>query len=160
MKKLRKGFTLVELLIVISILGALSASMAGSMGNATATAKASTIVANIDTCITAAKLFYAENLSDANINSSKDIEFLEETTDYIPNWSKFKENGNITYSAVEGAGPSNWAVKVDFTKAPDKENIATALKKIKGYDATDDATKIDAGAFKVKLMSGTIEAGS
>ena len=43
MKKLRKGFTLVELLIVVAILGSLSAAMSLSSGRATASAKASTI---------------------------------------------------------------------------------------------------------------------
>ena len=48
MKKARKGFTLVELLIVVAILGILSVSMMMSVGGTTAKAKASMIASNFD----------------------------------------------------------------------------------------------------------------
>ena len=100
-------------------------------------------------------MFYAVNLSDKNINKSKDAEFLTNAA-YIPNWSKFSSNGNITYAPANGVGPDAWAVKVDFSTAPDKENIAAALKKLVGYNNESAATQIDKFKFNVTLASGDV----
>ena len=155
MKKFRKGFTLVELLIVISILGALSASMAGSMGNSTAAAKASTIAANVDTCIAAAKMYYAANYNE-NLTSETAAAFLNPTDEnavkYVPNWAKFN-SGNVIY-AVDDAGKdaNGWAIIITITSAPDKDAILTALTKIPAYkDLADKKYTI-----KVVLLTGEV----
>ena len=163
MRNLRKGFTLVELLIVISILGALSASMAGSMGNSTAVAKASTIVANIDTCKAAAKMYYSANYNE-NLATYTAAKFLAPTDDevtagavkYVPNWSSFTTAAkNIVYgidAKDSGQGADKWAVQVDFSLAPDKDDILTALKKNVGYENIAASTY----KFKVTLLTGEV----
>jgi len=60
--KLRKGFTLVELLIVIVIIGILAAAMLLASGAATASAEASNIVSNLRSLKSASLMFYADNM--------------------------------------------------------------------------------------------------
>lgn len=60
--KMRKGFTLVELLIVIVIIGILAAAMLLSSGSATASAEASNIVSNLRTTKAALLMWYADNM--------------------------------------------------------------------------------------------------
>ncbi|MBR0035718.1 MAG: type II secretion system protein, partial [Synergistaceae bacterium] len=54
MKKFRKGFTLVELLIVLAVLGSLSAMMTGASSDAIDTSTASAILGNLRTLKAAA----------------------------------------------------------------------------------------------------------
>ena len=160
MKRTRKGFTLVELLIVIAVLGALSASMSGSMGTSTAVAKATAIVNNIATCRAAASVYYGEVCNDDSVSTTKASDFLKEfdategATNYINNWDDFAGDnvGNITYAAEGDTGPNSWAVKVTFTNDPDAKAIAKAISRNKGYSSVDGKTE-----FTVKLMTGKVE---
>ena len=67
MKNLRKGFTLVELLIVIAILGALSAMMASSSTESIDKAQATSIINNLQTMKTAAYSMYMEKPEVASL---------------------------------------------------------------------------------------------
>ena len=62
--KLRKGFTLVELLIVIVIIGVLAAAMLLASGAATASAEASNIVSNLRNLQSGSLMFFADNMDD------------------------------------------------------------------------------------------------
>ena len=68
MKKMRKGFTLVELLIVIAILGAMSAMMATSSSESIDASAASAILNNLQTMKTAAFEMYMERADIASLS--------------------------------------------------------------------------------------------
>ena len=77
MKRMHKGFTLVELLIVIAILGAMSAMMATSSSDSIDAASASAILNNLQTMKAAAFEMYMEEpkvASDTAITNEKEIE--------------------------------------------------------------------------------------
>ena len=157
MKKFRKGFTLVELLIVVAILGSLSAAMSLSSGRATASAKASTIISNVEACKTAAALYVADNYA-ADLSKTTAKAFLKENSAYIPNFGKFT-TGGIKYTVLEAEanqGYKNWGITVDFANEADAVGICGALGKAKGYDAIVAGTT----SLTVRLYSGAVGAGA
>ena len=174
----RKGFTLVELLIVVAIMATLSATMTMAVSSSTARAKASTIASNVNACRNAAMAFSVTEGAD-NVASltADDVLFAK-----LPSWKDFSNTNNaIKYEAVtgdDGKGPGKWAITVDFSGDNEKDAIVDELQKINGYNesyTTVDATSGTAivvkntatdGAsngkykFKVTLLSGKIEASN
>ncbi len=103
----RKGFTLVELLIVIAVLGALTAMMTLSSTNAAGAAKAASIINGLQTLRTAVQVYVAENSAGDPIvgeidadDSTKSTGFLAVSGDYIDKATFDKIKGK--YTVVEG----------------------------------------------------------
>ena len=83
MKKARKGFTLVELLVVIAVIGIL-ASMAMIGGSeATNTAKATRIVDEFQKLSAAMMMYYADNYASADLGTEKRDNILNGVRAYI-----------------------------------------------------------------------------
>ena len=132
MKRTRKGFTLVELLIVVAILATLTASMTASISGSTAKAKATMIANNVDAMKKAADVYYSDHMEESStLANATTADVLDA---YIPTWRDF-QNGDITYkpAADSETGRLKWAVTVDFSGEGEVEEIKTALAKIKGY---------------------------
>ncbi len=176
MRNTRKGFTLVELLIVVAILATLTAAMTTSISGATAKAKASTIASNVNACISAARLYAVNNASDGLDDLTADEVLFAS----LPTWKDFKletDAKGVSYEATTDKGESKWAIKVDFSSDPEKDAIRTALIGMKGYGNSYaqsessgtytytptpvlGATGSESYKFKVTLISGKIEADS
>ncbi|MDR2527932.1 MAG: prepilin-type N-terminal cleavage/methylation domain-containing protein [Synergistaceae bacterium] len=71
--KARKGFTLVELLIVIVIIGILASSMLLSSSSATASAEASNIVSELRSLKAATMMFYSDSMDTVNSGGANTV---------------------------------------------------------------------------------------
>lgn len=86
----RKGFTLVELLIVIVVIGILASGMMLASGSATNSAKASTAIADLRNAKAAALLWFADHLKEPVIAFAEtDVtEIGEKIKSYMDNDTK------------------------------------------------------------------------
>ena len=177
MKRTRKGFTLVELLIVIAILATLSGAMLVASGSATAAAKASTIYTNIGNIKTAATLYQLQEgnrFKESKITKAalQDSELLdldsynkvmtkeavaEDTENNISASPAEYENNSIVYEIVPGKTESekNIGAYVICSFKDDNDFIALA-KALKGYtDIRINTSNYTVGAFLFHLTPST-----
>ena len=136
MKKARKGFTLVELLIVVAILGILSVSMMMAVGGTTAKAKASMIASNFDAARTAVAAYYAGHIMDPNL-ASEDANTM--IANGLGNWDKLRSDRSIKYGASGNIKKGDVTVSADFTNDPSSTDIAQLLKD--NYKISADVSK-------------------
>ena len=162
MRNTRKGFTLVELLIVVAILATLTAAMTASITGSTAKAKAATIASNVEAMKNAASIYYADHIES---KTDLDVSTTTMLLTHMPTFLDFDTGSGIRYQAAAEAdvGREKWVVTVDFSRDGEADAIATELGKIKGYGtykptATGTAANVlSTKAFKVTLWNGKIE---
>lgn len=148
----RKGFTLVELLIVIVVIGILSAMMMLSSTEAMSSAKASNIASNLRNLKTAVLSWYADHtdyvLTDNTIDFDKTktsggskIENVIGTADKKANIEKYFNNEgslSLTGTPAQGGygvcddGSGNWYVGYYFAA----NETSTVVEKLKGRAKT------------------------
>ncbi len=109
----RKGFTLVELLIVIVVIGVLSAMMMLSSTEAVSSAKASNIISNLRNLKTAVLSWYADNLdkvqADGRVKIGDTTDPIQEWTDAQLGISKYFSNGDsVPYGNTETKGDNGF----------------------------------------------------
>ena len=137
MKRSRKGFTLVELLIVVAILGALAAVMTMSSGSSIAKARATAIANNLRICTAGAQVYYLQSGDTTEIASVKTSDVLKAT---VPNFADFG-SGTIKYTSDDTTlGVDGWTVKVTLT-GTDSKDIIAALSTIKGFSGVTSNLK-------------------
>ncbi|MBQ6773623.1 MAG: type II secretion system protein [Synergistaceae bacterium] len=73
----RKGFTLVELLIVIVVIGILSAMMMLSSSEAVSSARATTIVADLRNIKTAVLAYYTDHIDTADTTATPTMDLIK-----------------------------------------------------------------------------------
>ena len=100
----REGFTLVELLIVIVVIGVLSAMMMLSSTEAVSSAKAADIVSDLRNLKTAALAWYADNL-----DAVKDVTNLNDKKSEIAKYMNNETLGDKYTFGGTSAG-NNWFV--------------------------------------------------
>lgn len=160
---MRKGFTLVELLIVIIIIGVLAAAMLLSSGTASDSAKASNVVSNMRSLKTACVLFYKDNMdvceeaaktntlpSDPNLAGG-----IDPLKKYMDNPRISANYKIVTGTVKEGASTTynRWFVKFDLNSegydAGVKDKLKGQAKSVGLYktatEVGEDTTLYDGG---------------
>ena len=118
----RRGFTLVELLIVIVVIGVLSAMMMLSSTEAVTSARASNIVSNLRNLKTAALAYYVDHMDDYPDTTTNSIEGKSaDVFAYMNNSNKLDSYAGYN---VQGEGVYTWFVKYEVTDA----NVGDKLK--------------------------------
>ena len=108
--KTRKGFTLVELLIVIVVIGILSAMMMLSSNEAVTTARANNVASNLRNLKTAALAYYTDHITETEENSFNLADKKDAIFGYLSGKTEIPDKGD--YSFV--ANGSKWYVKYTF----------------------------------------------
>ncbi len=131
MRRTQKGFTLVELLIVIVVIGILSAMMMLSSTEAVTSAKVSNIVSNLRNLKTAALALYTDNM-DKFSTTTATKPTIDEVFAYLNGGSDIPDKGQYNIECV-GAAPYTWFIKyhneaVSGKPTADEKKIGEKLK--------------------------------
>ena len=106
----RKGFTLAGLLIVILIIGILSAMIVYSSTEAVATAKAAKILANLQLLKRAAIAWYADNREKVQPNGTVKIEGIEQPIQQFTD-QELKLSGYLSHLGGAGLNVNEFTAK-------------------------------------------------
>ncbi len=110
----RKGFTLVELLIVIVVIGILSAMMMLSSTEAVTSAKASNVVSNLRNLKTAALALYVDELDDfetKDVDASGNKLTIANVIKYLNSAQSVDMTGGYTYD-IKALSPTGATAKI------------------------------------------------
>jgi prepilin-type N-terminal cleavage/methylation domain-containing protein len=139
MVKVRKGFTLVELLIVIVIIGILAAAMMLSSGSATAAAEASTIISDLRSMKAASLMLYADSMdffSNSGSTTALQVTWLKP---YVDNPEKYSTGTLYGFSRTTDG---KWWINFNATsKTPEvREKLEGKAKSIGLLNSAGDLT--------------------
>ena len=154
MKKARKGFTLVELLIVIGIMGTLGAMgmMAGQQ--ATDAAKAANIAENLQKASTAMLAYYEENYETIDVSGTTIADVVKGANAYLKKGSLIAgtaagvgEDSEGKYSVIvtDATSAASWYVAYTLLGNEASGNVGAALaNKATRLQLKDKAVKVEA----------------
>ncbi|MBQ4430598.1 MAG: type II secretion system protein [Synergistaceae bacterium] len=137
MKRTRKGFTLVELLIVIGIVGILGAMGLIAGQEATSAARATVIADNLEKLAAAAMMFYEENSTQIDKDGTLDGTTAIDATALAAGINAYLKDANAigssatanTYFAdVDGSGAAiTWWVGYQFGDSDGNNQVRKAM---------------------------------
>ena len=101
MKKFRKGFTLLELLVVIGVMGIMSSMAMVAGQQATDAARANNIADNLEKAAAAMMMYYSDNAEDIAQNGTTAADVIKGASAYLKS-SVTLEDENSNGGGVDG----------------------------------------------------------
>ena len=155
MKKFRKGFTLVELVIVIGIIGILSAMGMMSDSEVTAAASASKIIEEFKIASAAMNMYYADNKAKCDAGTVTTATLLTGLKTYMKSTASLVTDTAaagkylISFVGAENSGGEWW---LSYTLPAAKTKIAMILEN----KAEQEGLFTTAGGTAVYKNTGTL----
>ena len=132
----RKGFTLVELLIVIVVIGILSAMMMLSSSEAVSSAKATAIVSDLRNLKTAALAYFADNADKyitISLGDNLDLRNSGDELDQIFTYLNGKDFPNKdSYTVMYRSDKKSWYAECNLSKLLKGSEQTSVMKKLAG----------------------------
>ena len=125
-RKVRKGFTLVELLIVIVIIGILAAAMLLASSSATDNAEASNVINDLRSMKTAAMMLYADTKLGSASSAAATTLDLAALAKYMDNPQRITEDNGYMFDATTVTG--QWWVGIDLEKTKKATGVRQRLE--------------------------------
>ncbi len=129
-EKNRKGFTMVELIIVVAIIGIISALLVPAFGTMSTKARLTTDIATVKTLKRTADSYKAEQGTFPEATNLKDLNLELEKKGYIETYAMLQTKG----AEIE---ISRTTIRLDVTKVEDSEAVDTALKQMDEQTVAD-----------------------
>ena len=130
MKRTRKGFTLVELLIVVAIIGALATMMTLSAGTSAAKAQAASIVSGFKMVRTAVVQYEVASADEgptlAHFNGVASKDYVGPESIALLRAYKITESSNDNWIATYSYGTNNTTVGTQLTNIGSKLGISAS----------------------------------
>ena len=109
----RKGFTLVELLIVIVVIGILAAMMMLSSTEAVTSSKVNNITSNLRNLKTAALSLYTDSYDNFASEPNKEINLVNDVVPYLSQGSTIPDIGAYSIRNIDDATYGGWYLYYD-----------------------------------------------
>ena len=162
MKKFRKGFTLLELLVVIGVMGIMS-SMAMIAGQQTTdAARANAIADSLEKAASAMMMYYADNADDIALNGTTAENvvkgakaYLKSTVDLFDEDNEGTADGAYSITIVNENTPgATWWIAYTFSAADTGiKNIMANKAKRMGLKTTNSSTGLEYGSTAAALTN-------
>lgn len=129
-EKNRKGFTMVELIIVVAIIGIISALLVPAFGTISTKARLTTDIATVKTLKRTADSYKAEQGTFPEATNLEGLNSELEEKGYIETYAMLQTKG----AEIEVSGTT---IRLDVTKVEDSKAVDTALKQMDAQTVAD-----------------------
>lgn len=158
---MRKGFTLVELLIVIVVIGILSAMMMLSSSETVSTAKATVIIANMRNLKTAALAYFADNphyiystpAGTTDISNNSNSKKKDEWAALMGYLNGSQYTYEKSYKLISSRNGTAWYVECSLSGRDTRNGVDQATPLLSGSELVSVKKKLANRAKSIGLLA-------